>query len=166
MMNVITNPISNIPKNEKSHVHGWSQLWRDQLSAFIDHKCTPQITKVDHAPPIKELIGLRGRYFSGQGLSSELIHHVLHESDDVSTSSGGSAHHEAHIPLDLGTQTLQRIIDQLKTLMTLSRSDPSSSEAFNAGLPHYCQYLKGEKAKKPSFLSLEDILAKKSSSLK
>lgn len=128
--------------------------------------CTPQITKVDHAPPIKELIGLRGRYFSGQGLSSELIHHVLHESDDVSTSSGGSAHHEAHIPLDLGTQTLQRIIDQLKTLMTLSRSDPSSSEAFNAGLPHYCQYLKGEKAKKPSFLSLEDILAKKSSSLK
>ena len=47
MMNVITNPISNIPKNEKSHVHGWSQLWRDQLSAFIDHKCTPQITKAD-----------------------------------------------------------------------------------------------------------------------
>ena len=46
-MNVITNPISNIPKNEKSHVHGWSQLWRDQLSAFIDHKCTPQITKAD-----------------------------------------------------------------------------------------------------------------------
>ena len=122
--------------------------------------CTPQITKVDHVPPIKELIGLRGRYFAGQGLSSELIHHVLHESDDASTSSAGHIKHEEHIPLDLGTQTLQRIIDQLKTLMTLSRSDPSASEAFNAGLPRYCQYLKGEKGNKPSFLSLEDILAK------
>ena len=46
-MNVITNPISNIPKNEKSHVHGWTQVWRDQLNASIDHKCTPQITKAD-----------------------------------------------------------------------------------------------------------------------
>ena len=47
MKSVITNPISNIPKNEKSHVHGWTQVWRDHLSAFIDHKCTPQITKAD-----------------------------------------------------------------------------------------------------------------------
>ena len=46
-MNVITNPISNIPKNEKSHVHGWTQVWRDQLNASIDHKCTPQVTKAD-----------------------------------------------------------------------------------------------------------------------
>jgi|TARA_B110000908_G_C10266773_1_gene464823 hypothetical protein len=46
-MNVITNPISNIPKNEKSHVHGWSQLWRDQLKASIDHKCSPHIRKSD-----------------------------------------------------------------------------------------------------------------------
>ncbi len=46
-MKVITNPISNIPKNEKSHVHGWTQVWRDQLGAHIDHKCTPQILNAD-----------------------------------------------------------------------------------------------------------------------
>jgi len=46
-MNVITNPISNIPKNEKSHVLGWSLLWKDQLKASIDHKCTPYIKNAD-----------------------------------------------------------------------------------------------------------------------
>lgn len=40
---VITNPITNIPKNEKSHVHGWTQVWRDHLGGYIDHKCTPKI---------------------------------------------------------------------------------------------------------------------------
>lgn len=44
---LITNPISNIPKNEKSHVHGWTQVWREQLKASIDYKCTPAITKAD-----------------------------------------------------------------------------------------------------------------------
>jgi len=46
-MKVITNPISNIPKNEKSHVHGWTQVWRDQLNAIIDHKCSPNILSAD-----------------------------------------------------------------------------------------------------------------------
>ena len=46
-MNVITNPISNIPKNKKSHVHGWTQVWGDQLKSYIDHKCTPLIVKAD-----------------------------------------------------------------------------------------------------------------------
>jgi hypothetical protein len=44
---VITNPISNIPVNPKSHVHGWTQVWRDQLNASINHKCTPQILKAE-----------------------------------------------------------------------------------------------------------------------
>ena len=47
MNHVITNPISNIPVNEKSHVHGWTQVWRDQLDASINHKCTPAILKAD-----------------------------------------------------------------------------------------------------------------------
>ena len=42
-MNVITNPISNIPVNPKSHTHGWTQVWQDQLDASINHKCTPKI---------------------------------------------------------------------------------------------------------------------------
>lgn len=42
-MNVITNPIANIPVNEKSHTHGWTQVWRDQLNAVIDHKCTAKV---------------------------------------------------------------------------------------------------------------------------
>lgn len=46
-MNIITNPISNIPVNPKSHVHGWTQVWQDQLDAAIDHKCTPNILKAD-----------------------------------------------------------------------------------------------------------------------
>jgi len=47
MNSVITNPISNIPKNEKSHSHGWAQSWQKLLSASIDYKCTPAILKAD-----------------------------------------------------------------------------------------------------------------------
>jgi hypothetical protein len=47
MNSVITNPISNIPVNEKSHVHGWTQIWRDQTGSAINHKCTPAIKSFD-----------------------------------------------------------------------------------------------------------------------
>ena len=44
---VITNPISNVPVNAKSHVHGWAQVWSEQLDAYIDHKCTPHVMNAD-----------------------------------------------------------------------------------------------------------------------
>lgn len=47
MSKVITNPINNIPKNEKSHVLGWSLVWKELLGASIDHRCTPQILNAD-----------------------------------------------------------------------------------------------------------------------
>lgn len=43
MQAVITNPITNIPKLEKSHVKGWSLVWADQLKAKIDHGCSANI---------------------------------------------------------------------------------------------------------------------------
>ena len=46
-MMVITNPISNIPKNPKSHTRGWSELWSEQLGASINNKCTPDILRAD-----------------------------------------------------------------------------------------------------------------------
>jgi len=46
-MKVITNPITNIPKTEKSHVLGWTQIWQNQLNAAIDHKCSVNILKAD-----------------------------------------------------------------------------------------------------------------------
>ena len=46
-MAIITNPISNIPQNAKSHVLGWSQTWEQQLNAAINHKCTPTIMQHD-----------------------------------------------------------------------------------------------------------------------
>jgi len=46
-MSVITNPISNVPINAKSHSHGWAQVWRDLLGATIDYKCTPKILNAD-----------------------------------------------------------------------------------------------------------------------
>tara|TARA_B110000444_G_scaffold97089_1_gene92123 strand:+ start:9483 stop:10439 length:957 start_codon:yes stop_codon:yes gene_type:complete len=36
---MITNPISNIPINGKSHVHGWAKKWSELLDLAIDHKC-------------------------------------------------------------------------------------------------------------------------------
>jgi hypothetical protein len=42
-MNILTNPISNVPQLKNSHVLGWSQVWADQLDAVIDHKCSPNI---------------------------------------------------------------------------------------------------------------------------
>ena len=42
-MNILTNPISNIPKLKNSHVLGWSKVWSEQLDAVIDNKCSPNI---------------------------------------------------------------------------------------------------------------------------
>lgn len=44
---VITNPISNIPLNVKSHTRGWSVVWQDQLGATLDVKCSPNIVNFD-----------------------------------------------------------------------------------------------------------------------
>ena len=44
---LITNPISNIPVNKKSHVHGWAQVWSDQLGASINHKCDSSVFDAD-----------------------------------------------------------------------------------------------------------------------
>jgi len=46
-MAIITNPITNIPVNPKSHTLGWTKVWQHQLGAAIDHKCTPQIHNHD-----------------------------------------------------------------------------------------------------------------------
>jgi len=47
MRAVITNPVGNVPISKKSHVLGWAQLWQDQLSADINHKCTSGILDYD-----------------------------------------------------------------------------------------------------------------------
>jgi len=47
MNSVITNPISNIPVNAKSHVHGWTQTWHRQLGSDINYKCTPKVMDYD-----------------------------------------------------------------------------------------------------------------------
>lgn len=44
---IITNPISNIPLNEKSHTRGWSLLWKEQLGIDIDYKCSPALIRQD-----------------------------------------------------------------------------------------------------------------------
>ena len=44
---MITNPISNIPMNEKSHVRGWTQLWREQLNTDIDYRCSHKVASAD-----------------------------------------------------------------------------------------------------------------------
>jgi hypothetical protein len=64
-MSVITNPISNIPVNVKSHTLGWSKLWKEQLNASIDHKCTPNILNantvyIDHGANFGGTLNLFG----------------------------------------------------------------------------------------------------------
>jgi len=46
-MSVVTNPISNIPVNNRSHVFGWAELWAEQTNSSINHKCTPAILNAD-----------------------------------------------------------------------------------------------------------------------
>lgn len=45
MQAAITNPITPVPKLEKSHVRGWTSVWADQLKAKIDYKCSGGITR-------------------------------------------------------------------------------------------------------------------------
>ena len=64
-MKVVTNPINNIPVNAKSHTLGWAQLWRDQLGAYIDNKCTPNVRKastvyIDHGANFGGTLNLFG----------------------------------------------------------------------------------------------------------
>lgn len=47
MSAVITNPIQNIPVNPKSHVHGWTQVWKNKLDATINHKCSHDVLNAD-----------------------------------------------------------------------------------------------------------------------
>ena len=36
---MIVNPVTNIPVNPKSHIHGYSQKWSGLLDEKISHKC-------------------------------------------------------------------------------------------------------------------------------
>lgn len=47
MSSVITNPLSNIPKNEMSHNYGHALIWSQQLKSKIDYKCSEDILKAD-----------------------------------------------------------------------------------------------------------------------
>ena len=63
MNSIITNPIRNIPKAEKSHTLGWARTWKNLLSSSIDHRCTPQIIKadtvyIDHGPSFSGILNL------------------------------------------------------------------------------------------------------------
>jgi|TARA_R110000772_G_scaffold51910_6_gene119131 hypothetical protein len=59
---MITNPISNIPVNSKSHVFGWSKKWSDLLDQRIDHKCEYYNKKVyiDHGANFGGTLNLFG----------------------------------------------------------------------------------------------------------
>lgn len=46
-MAIITNPVTNIPVNKKSHTLGWTKVWASQLNADIDHKCSTNILNHD-----------------------------------------------------------------------------------------------------------------------
>jgi len=43
----VTNPVSNIPKNQKSHVYGWASQWAELLSGNIEHDCSEKINNYD-----------------------------------------------------------------------------------------------------------------------
>lgn len=65
MLSVITNPISNIPVNSKSHVLGWTQMWSRQLNSAIDNKCDPNILRagriyIDHGANFGGTLNLFG----------------------------------------------------------------------------------------------------------
>ena len=75
MNSVITNPIGNIPKTEKSHTLGWARTWKDLLSSSIDHRCTPQIINadtvyIDHGPNFGGTLNLFG------GATQELFNRI------------------------------------------------------------------------------------------
>ena len=64
-MKVITNPVSPIPVNKKSHVGGWTGVWAEQLDASINHKCTEQILEastvyIDHGANFSGSLNLFG----------------------------------------------------------------------------------------------------------
>lgn len=42
-LNILTNPISNIPKLKNSHVLGWSLIWANQLNATLNNSCSSDI---------------------------------------------------------------------------------------------------------------------------
>jgi len=65
LIDVITNPIANIPINPKSHTHGWTMVWRDQLNAKIDHKCSTKVLSantvyIDHGANFGGTLNLFG----------------------------------------------------------------------------------------------------------
>jgi hypothetical protein len=59
---MITNPISNIPVNKKSHVYGWAKKWSDLLNIKIDHKCDQyhETVYIDHGANFSGTLNLFG----------------------------------------------------------------------------------------------------------
>lgn len=59
---MITNPISNIPVNKKSHVYGWAKKWSDLLDLKIDHKCEQyhKTVYIDHGANFSGTLNLFG----------------------------------------------------------------------------------------------------------
>lgn len=47
MKKLIVNPLSNIPKNKKSHSYGWSLYWSNFLNADINHNCDEFVLEYD-----------------------------------------------------------------------------------------------------------------------
>jgi hypothetical protein len=124
--------------------------------------CVPHVETVvisrgpETLPSIGDLVNMRERFYtsSGANMSEQVLHHILHpEEDDDEVDE-----EHRHIVLDLGTQTLQRIIDQMKTLLKVPASEPSRDEAYNAGVPRYCEFIQGEKCHAPRVQTLEQIL--------
>jgi hypothetical protein len=61
----ITNPITNIPVNKKSHVYGWSLHWSELLDANIEHTCSEKINEyevvyIDHGANFNGSLNLFG----------------------------------------------------------------------------------------------------------
>lgn len=106
-------------------------------------------------PKVKDLVNRKERYYQPpMKISETVLHHILHPDDDEEEVD----EEHKHIPLDLGTQTLQRIIDQMKTIMTIPHSEPTLQDAYNSGMPRYCEYLRGEGCHEPTVRTLEQIL--------
>lgn len=59
---MITNPISNIPVNAKSHVYGWAKKWSELLDQRIDHKCEKfnATTHIEHGANFGGTLNLFG----------------------------------------------------------------------------------------------------------
>ena len=120
----------------------------------VPHVIATERARVVEMPPTAEVMNMESRFYSApqKSTSSQArgsLDEILVDKEEEKIRD---------VDLDMGTESLARIVHQMKSLCKINKSDRVATGVYLRGFPDYCQYLRGEKSNDAEVVSLEQIL--------